>query len=47
MSKAFDLVDHGILFQKLFGSCLVDIVLKQCGFVGINCCLILSLCLMV
>ena len=31
----------------LFGSCLVGIVLKQCVFVGINRCLILSLCLMV
>ena len=56
-SKAFDLVDHGIGCFKsslivvcpllLFGSCLVGIFLKQCVFVGINRCQILSLCLMV
>ena len=31
----------------LFGSCLFGIVLKQCVFVGINHCLILSVCRMV
>ena len=51
-SKAFDLVDHGILFQKLVDRGLPLAVVwflscwycsQQCVFVGINCCLILSL----
>ena len=46
-SKAFDLVDHGVLFQTLLQFCFPGIVHNRCKYVGVIVCLRLSMYLLV